>query len=343
MSQFPTPPGGARPPTPPAPGSYTRPGPTASLKPRKVRGGLKLESKEGPVSNAWAGQRLMRLLEDRAPGAALAQGIEYARLAQTRSLTVAPGSITARVQGRMPTAYGVSVAIPVFTPEQWELVVAAMSAEAKYVAALLAGDVPASIEDLFVPLKLRLFPHEASDVSATCSCHRWDTEQAGYAPWCKHVCCAIALVAERLGREPFVAFELRGLRRDDLLEQLRQRRAVAGGSGGSDRPVPVYAGRSSGRSDTPPLPLDQCLERFWAAGPELESIELPIGPPPVSHPLLRRMGPSPFEGSRFPMVGLLATCYDVFTRAAVAEPAVHADSDIRLEPTEKSPAHEHNA
>ena len=35
------------------------------------------------------------------------------------------------------------------------------------------------------------------------------------------------------------------------------------------------------------------------------------------HPLLRRLGPSPFESSRFPFVGLLATCYDVISKAAL--------------------------
>jgi len=62
------------------------------------------------------------------------------------------------------------------------------------------------------------------------------------------------------------------------------------------------------------LPTD--VEDFWATGPELESLEMPMKRPEVSHPLLRRLGPSPFE-ARFPLVGLLATCYDVISEAAI--------------------------
>ena len=65
------------------------------------------------------------------------------------------------------------------------------------------------------------------------------------------------------------------------------------------------------------MPLDACLDRFWEAGEELDEVDAPIAPPEVSHPLLRRLGPSPFEASRFPFVGLLATCYDVISKAAL--------------------------
>jgi hypothetical protein len=65
--------------------------------------------------------------------------------------------------------------------------------------------------------------------------------------------------------------------------------------------------------------LDACLDRFWEAGLELDQVDAPIAPPEVSHPLLRRLGPSPFEQSRFPFVGLLATCYDVISAAALRD------------------------
>lgn len=64
-------------------------------------------------------------------------------------------------------------------------------------------------------------------------------------------------------------------------------------------------------------PLDSCLDRFWEAGDELDEVDAPLVPPEVTHPLLRRLGPSPFAKSRFPFVGLLATCYDVISRAAL--------------------------
>ena len=126
--------------------------PVPTMHPRKVRGGSKLENREGLVNLAWAGQRWMRLVEDCAPGANLGEGVVYAKLGQTRSMTVSGGLISARVQGRMPGAYVTEIRLPTITHEQWDQAIASMAEQARYHASLLAGEVPAGIEDLFAPL-----------------------------------------------------------------------------------------------------------------------------------------------------------------------------------------------
>lgn len=300
--------------------------PQPTMHPRKVRGGLKLASKVGPVSIAWAGQRWMRLVEEHAPNDNIQEGLEYARLGQTRTLqmnvagSAAPGAvglITARVQGRMPNAYAVEVRIATIAFEHWEKVTEALAHEARHMASLLSGEVPANIEDVFAPAGLRLFPHEVSDVAVRCSCGY--AERADGGPWCKHACCVMAIIAERLGQDPFLIFSLRGLTKEDLLDRLRQRRAIAGvaraGTPGApssaDRPLPAYSPRLPGVSDVEVPPIEQMLEKFWDQPPELRSLDLALRAPEVAHPLLRRLGASPFPPGRFPLVGLLATCYDV--------------------------------
>lgn len=374
MSQTPrTPFGGSSPARPGVPGPAI-PGtggarypqlPQPTAKARKVRGGLKLSTKSGPVSMAWAGQRLMRLVEELAPGEALTEGVAYARAGQTRVMTINAGHVHARVQGRMPQAYAVDVRLPVFTFAQWDEAIGAMAAEARPLAALLSGEVPPNIEDFFSPFRLHLFPSEAAHLSVSCTCAKaW----AGYVPpatppgastapapvvpppalttpWCKHVCCVMALLAERLGQDAFLMMALRGLGKDDLLERLRQRRAISvprvgGGaagdasgapiasvesasapSGAGDRPVPVFTARIPGVTDAPTPPLDQGLERFWTAGEGLDTIDLAIGAPEVTHALLRRLGPTPFPSppAKFPLIGLLSTCYSVISERAIAE------------------------
>ncbi len=108
-------------------------------------------------------------------------------------------------------------------------------------------------------------------------------------------------------------FALRGMEGRDLLERLRQRRTIAGAAGASTQ---VYPQRVPGVSDAPFQALEETLDKFWEAGPGLEEIDLPLSPPAVSHPLLRRLGPSPFTGAQFPLVGLLASCYDVIGQKA---------------------------
>ncbi len=374
------------------------PRPTApSLNPRKVRGGVKLSSKAGPVSPAWSAQRWMRLLEEYAPNEQLAEGVAYARLGQTKTLllpappgthapgslnTVGPGQIVARVQGRLPAPYNVDIRLPVFSFEQWELVLGTMIEEVKHVAGLLAGEVLPAIEDVFRPHALRLFPQDPSDLAISCTCRRQNALAAASVlgpggrpinprptgdapasdvpetPFCKHVCCAMAIVAERLGQDPFLIFGLRGLWKEDLLERLRQKRALAqaraasGGNSGTlgvvDRPLPTFSPHVPGVTDLPSPDLTSCVDQFWnfsepgkgagaasgeqarADGAEssedahgvtsLQRLDLAPTNPPVSHPLLRRLGASPIPGAKFPLVGLLATCYDVISAKAMKSP-----------------------
>ncbi len=311
--------------------------PTAN--PRRVVGGVRLHAKVAPGPDAivasgisgtwgWASARWMRLAENNAPGSQLAEGLDYARLGQARSLEVRPGVIAAKVQGRMPGAYRVEVRLPVFTHEQWERVVTSMAAQARHGAAVASGELPSNIEDLFAPLGLRLFPVEASDVATSCTCGVFKGEGGAAATkWCKHVCCVMFLIAERLTREPLLVFSLRGLPEQELLERLRQQRAIAGAVRTGGTGIPVYAQHVPGvaEPDSPwNLPLEETVGAFWSTGPRgeeaLASLEIPVQPPAVTHPLLRRLGPSPWQGqpgAKFPLVGLLATCYDMVSEAVV--------------------------
>ncbi len=406
------------------------------MHPRKVRGGVRLENRDG-AQLAWAGQRWMRLIEDHAPNAALTEGLAYAKMGQTRALSINPGHISARVQGRMPSAYAVDIRMPVFTHEQWEAATTAMLEEARHLAGLLSGDVPPGIEDLFAPLHLRLFPQDNSDLALSCSCARNPAriltaplvmtqdrsatppptppaptppgvspladpaeasadapfanapDAAGPAasptlpgpttpaapadgdpfvhpagpagpapaqaqspvqgPWCKHVCCVMALLAERVSRDPFMVFALRGMSKEDLLERLRQKRAllssarqkpgapsVPGGSPGlvpgGERPVPAYSPRIPGVGEEPAPALELCLAEFWHLGPQLEELDLPLVRPEASHVLLRRLGPTPFADGKFPLLGLLQTCYDVICEHALREDQGESAAPPEIDP-----------
>ena len=311
--------------------------PKPTLRPRRVYNGVKLRSKDGPDLSSWAAQRWMRLVETCAPGDQLAEGVQYAKLGQARTLDAQPGLVAARVQGRMPDSYSAAVRLPKFQPEHWEGILAAMTAQARYAATLLAGDLPANIEDLFIPLGLKLFPTDPSEVAVSCTCDiargippapAVPTVQGPPPPaapvvpipWCKHVCCVMVLLADRFSADPFLIFTLRGMPGADLLERLAQRRALAGTTQSASAASPIYLPHLPGASDVQAAPLEETLDTFWTVGPTLSQLEMPIEPPEVTHPLLRRLGPSPFDpstGAKFPLVGLLATCYDVISRAAV--------------------------
>lgn len=288
-----------------------------TLHPRRVRGGVRLSRKDADLAASWAAQRIIRLIEGGVAGEALREGLEYARLGQTKTFRLAAGKVEALIQGRSTRPYQTRLELPAIKRDGWERVTKAMAEQAVYSARLLGGEVPSNIEDAFAPSALHLFPANLEEFTGSCTC--------GHAtPWCKHAACAAYLLADRLGTDPLLMFELRGIERDELMDSLRAGRTTT--PAGVD--VPVYIPTSHGDGVAP---LGECVENFWEAGPELDLVDLPIEAPQVSHPLLRRLGPSPFPESRFPLVGLLATCYDVVSARVLEERGEAEDAETRDE------------
>ncbi|MEM9065237.1 MAG: hypothetical protein AAGB51_07080 [Planctomycetota bacterium] len=282
------------------------------MNPKRVRNGIKLSSKEGVHPSTWAGQRWARLVEEAVAGDEAVEAVEYAVNGQTRRMTIENGVVRAAVQGRADRPYQITLEFQRFAPEQWDKVVGVLADQAVHAAKLLAGELPTNIEDLLAPLGLKLFPTEATDVKVATTCKTKPAPRPdGSEPWSKHMGCVGYLLADKLDADPFLIFQLRGMDPGDLLERVRQQRALAGLGGDA---APVYAPVVPGASDVQAGELDN--QDFWAAGPELGMVETPVRPPDVSHPLLRRLGSSPFQG-RFPLVGLLATCYDLIGTAAI--------------------------
>jgi uncharacterized Zn finger protein len=60
-------------------------------------------------------------------------------------LTLAPGEARARVQGRKTEPYEVRIRVRRFTDDEWDRVLAAISARLGHAAALLDGELPPEI------------------------------------------------------------------------------------------------------------------------------------------------------------------------------------------------------
>jgi len=313
-------------------------------KARKVRGGIKLAG-EWPLRLNWAATAWVEGVSRTAAPDELAQGVEYARGAQTRTLTIEQGRVVGEVQGRQYRPHRASLDFTTFNEKQWHEVESAMTDQAVFAAKLLAHEVPENIQSVFEPHALRLYPDfkpgtGTPDLRPSCTC--------GHpTPWCKHVVCTALLLAERMDKNPFLIFTLRGLPGEELLERLRSRRAAAQGGdmftqslsqrlGTITGLAPASAPASAFDDDdqervisnagngASPAPLESCIESFWEMGPGIDELETPLRPPEVSHALLRRLGPSPFKEGKFPLVGLLATCYESISKAALQG---HADAD----------------
>lgn len=282
------------------------------VNPRRVRGGVKFKLKAGETPRSWVTQRLLRVAEQGAESDVYKDGLEYARLGQTKRLTIEDTLCEGVIQGRSDKPYTTLLALNQFDAESQERVIAAMADQVRYAAKLLSGELPSNIEDVFAPLGLKLFPAEPSDIHPKCTCPDWSEEQ----PWCKHAVCLTALLSERMGDDPMLIFGLHGMPSQELIDGLRQKRAVGvQGSG----PAPVLLQHVPGVSDVPSAPLDDSIDSFWEVGDELQQLDTPIEPPALNCVLLRRLGASPFPEGKFPLIGLMATCYQLIGDDAINE------------------------
>ena len=170
-----------------------------------------------------------------------------------------------------------------------------MAREAVYSAKLLAGEMPPLVEQPFASIGKHLVPHLAAQVKRSCTC--------GLPMPCKHVMCVSALLLERISGDPLLAFTLRGLDGQRLLERLQEARAIATRGVARAHSTPPAA-----EATPEAMPLDRSLENFWRPGRQID--EMPSETEPFApHALLRRLGQSPLQG-KFPLVGLLASIYD---------------------------------
>jgi uncharacterized Zn finger protein len=186
-------------------------------KPRAVEGGLVARSARGAIGEHWWSRRFLEVLESFALGSRLTRGKNYARRGQVISLEVAPGVVTARVQGSRRTPYKVSISLPAFSELVWAKVEVSLAEQAIHSARLLAGEMPHDLEEVFLAAGAPLFPQRAQDLALSCSCPDWEVP-------CKHLAATFYLLAERFDDDPFTILLWRGRSRETLLNRLRELR-----------------------------------------------------------------------------------------------------------------------
>ncbi|MFG1870535.1 SWIM zinc finger family protein [Micromonospora arborensis] len=272
-------------------------------RPRRVDGGLRARSARGAIGRSWWSRRFLEVLESFALGTRLTRGRSYARAGQVLTLDIAPGRVSAVVQGSRPQPYQVSIALQPFPAALWSRIEAELAGQAFFSARLLAGDLPDELEELFVAAGAPLFPAAVDELTQRCNC-------PDFAVPCKHLAATFYLLAEAFDADPFELLHWRGRSRAELLDELRARRVEATGAAVPPAPadppsepdedvssvdvtMPVGAARAlAGLSATP---LAESADRFW-----MPPVPLPDRPPRlVTGPdlLLRQLGaPAPAIG-----------------------------------------------
>ncbi|SCG61698.1 SWIM zinc finger family protein [Micromonospora inositola] len=284
--------------------------------PRRVEGGLRARSTRGAIGQSWWSRRFLEVLESFALGTRLTRGRAYARRGQVLRLDIAPGLVTAAVQGSRPDPYPVRIELAAYPVELWARIEAELAGQAFFSARLLAGDLPTELEELFAGAGAPLFPSTVDELTQRCGC-------PDFAVPCKHLAATFYLLAEAFDADPFQLLHWRGRSRAELLDRLRMLRAAAGETGTPEtvtggahvataRSGPDPAGPATSRPSTPtagPAPTGRStaagaarvlgalpaaspadpVDRFWVA-----PVPVPDRPPTLATApdlLLRQLGP----------------------------------------------------
>jgi len=271
-----------------------------SSRPIPVDGGVKARSRRGAIGERWWSRRFIAVLESYGMSGRLQRGRNYARKGQVLEFELSQGKVAARVQGSRPQPYTVSIGVLPLTTAQWRQVERRLASQALFRAKLLAGEMPAEIEEVFADCGTPLFPRSAADLTMRCSCPDWEVP-------CKHLAAVCYVLAEAFDDDPFAMLAWRGKGRADLLAALRQAapadrgtdgRYPEGSSPGLAAPVTAAEGVSATRAalaDVTGPPLARSLADFWSSGlspARLRALAAPA-PAPVVPDLLLRMSDPP--------------------------------------------------
>jgi uncharacterized Zn finger protein len=256
-------------------------------RPIRVSGGIKARTSRGAIGRSWWSRRFLAVLESFPFAGRLARGRSYARAGQVISLDVAPGEVSAVVQGSRADPYQVRITLPPFSALVWTKVEVALAEQAIYSARLLAGEMPPDIEDVFTAAGAPLFPQRQGDLAMSCSC-------PDFAVPCKHVAATFYLLAEAFDDDPFQIMHWRGRDRGALLARLRELRGADTSTLDGLERTAIAAGEPAvgaalALADLATPSLAESLDRFW-----LPPVPLPARPPTLdTEPdlLLRQLPP----------------------------------------------------
>ena len=261
--------------------------------PIPVEGGIKARSKRGAIGEQWWSRRFIAVLESYGMSSRLQRGRSYARRGQVLEFSLIAGKVTGQVQGSRPRPYTVTITVSPLTAAQWTEVESRLAAQALFRARLLAGEMPAEIEQIFADAGTPLFPRSARDLTLRCNC------PDGEVP-CKHLAAVCYVLAEAFDNDPFAMLAWRGRSRDDLLAALRGTAAGGGPgrtpAGGPAGPPAAASPALAVLSEVTGQPLEESLADFWSPG--LSQARLRAVPPsPVTPPdlLLRLCDPPPVQ------------------------------------------------
>jgi len=172
--------------------------------------------------HTWWGRRWLEALSNIDYSNRLPRGKRYARNGSVKSIDIEGPKVSAKVKGRQPTPYSVSLTLWSFKKAEKEAMVRIVKENPYYLSQLGAHILPPELEEEAEAAGIRLFPKSWKELGMRCSCPDW-------AVPCKHLAAVVYIIANEIDKNPFLVFRMHGL---DLLSEV-------GGAAGEEAEEPI--------------------------------------------------------------------------------------------------------
>ncbi|MEM9006154.1 MAG: SWIM zinc finger family protein [Cyanobacteria bacterium P01_F01_bin.86] len=247
-------------------------------------------------SRTWWGKKFIEAIEKLTDSGRLSRGRSYAKGNKVKSFSIKEGTVSAKVRGSINHYFGVheeplyttTIEFQPISAAKWSAAIALIASKASLISRLLLNEIPDNIEDSFKQLDLNLLPGSPKDFKSSCSCPDWSNP-------CKHIAGVYYLVAAELDNDPFLLFELRGLSKDKLMQELAK------------SPLGQALSAELQLEQQPPQPVDSyhaplqtvspdtCtnLRDFWQGSKRLPQTMEPLPQMPIPGILVRKQGDFP--------------------------------------------------
>ncbi|MCY4049990.1 MAG: SWIM zinc finger family protein [Gammaproteobacteria bacterium] len=269
------------------------------------------------VIRTWWGEKFLDVLVRYMDIGRLKRGRSYSGSHRLLNFSIEGHQVKAKVRGNVNPYFGVykepqykvSVSLQQFSAEDWDKIVSDMTNNAAILSQLLLNEMPSSIERIFSARGLRLLPLKSTDIISKCSC-------PDYVSPCKHVAGVYYKIASILDRDPFLAFQLRGMQFKKLHSALAESdlgQALIHQMETHDHKLEYHDNRFP--SPVRDLETFPDLQSFWTGGESLPELDDLQNEPVTAAILIKKGGDYPeFWGHNKPLIEMMEPIYERIIR-----------------------------
>jgi len=178
-----------------------------------------LKTKRKTYGNTWWGQELVNVLKDM-DSDRLSRGRSLANRGFVENIRVVKGKVTAKVESSgnsyyysYPSSYRVSIKFDVFTKDEIIRIKQIIAENSSIAVELGMGNFPESLLGELKKENIALFPENWEELETKCTCYDF-----GYEDICKHLAAVFYLFANEVDKDPFLLFQLKGLKKTDMVK-----------------------------------------------------------------------------------------------------------------------------